>query len=409
MSRSRTFFSFAAFIGPLFYLYYGIYKMLFVNYENLGTAFRLCYFAAQSYLEGRPVYDTGEGDLPFLYPPLALIVFIPFHSLSPKCAVILWFIINHILILFSAWMIFRIGRAINRENSMIAAVAAFFLSLPLYHVLFVGNINIVIFTIACLSYYFIFSGGLKSIPWLLSFCSYLKVFPALWMIVFVRNKKWKLIRNFLIALIALGGISLFLFGLDQHVRFMKNLPQGIKWLGPFQAMSFSFVMKSFLNEASDKTVMICNLLFGLSLLAIWWSKAHDLSSEANEKSKIAADFSILSVLTVLVVPYSWMHYHIFFIVPFYFILFSWLQDRYHLKFIGLFFILFFLISFWEIIIYQLPLSGNGLTMMSVWENKGQFPILHRVIFSLPFVFNLVFFGWLIANYNRLKKALQIFY
>jgi len=112
-------------LGLAFYCYYGIYKMIFVHFELVGGDFIKGYYAAQNFMEGSTtIYMMPKNINPYFYPPLTLIIFLPFSYMNPYQAIICWYTISHGVIIISAWIIYKFGSKINKMNSAIATVAA---------------------------------------------------------------------------------------------------------------------------------------------------------------------------------------------------------------------------------------------------------------------------------------------
>lgn len=390
-------------LGLAFYCYYGIYKMIFVHFELVGGDFIKGYYAAQNFMEGSTtIYMMPRNINPFLYPPISLVVFLPFSFLSSYQAVISWYILSHVVIIISAWMIYNFGSKVHRLNSAIAIVVALGFSMPLQSMILTGNINLLIFGGICLVYHLILSGKKRLVFLVLAGCTYLKIYPALFMFSFIRNKNWVASTSFVIAVVILGIVSIGIFGLDDHYNFIRQLSLGSKYIGIFHSMSLTFIMKLFLTEYYGKTIIVCNIIFGMFILMLWWRRAN----RNLDQMAIIVDLFIITVIAVLLFPSSWMSYHSFFIIPFYFILFGWLQNKNQFRYIGIFIVLFFIINFWGIIVYQLPLSLNGLTIHEIGLNKQKFPVLYPLIYSIPFVLNMVFFSWLLINYNELQQVVK---
>jgi len=226
------------------------------------------------------------------------------------------------------------------------------------------------------------------------------------MVTFIRNKNWRVFNSYVIAVVVLGIISAGIFGLNEHWNFIKQLSSGSKYVGIFPSMSFFFIMMLFLPEDYEKIAMLCNIIFGMIFLIIWWKRANKNPTQSNQTLTFIVDIFVITVVIIMLFPSSWWFYHAFLIIPFYFVLFGWLQNKNQFRYIGVFIVLFCLINFWEIICYQLPLSLNGLTIHEVGENKQRFPVLYPLIYSIPFVLNILFFFWLLINYNELQQVLK---
>ena len=62
-------------LAALFYLYYGVYKMVFIHFHLVGNDFSKGYFAAGNFLKGQTIYATPEGMHPYYYMPLTALLF----------------------------------------------------------------------------------------------------------------------------------------------------------------------------------------------------------------------------------------------------------------------------------------------------------------------------------------------
>lgn len=120
----------------------------------------------------------------------------------------------------------------------------------------------------------------------------------------------------------------------------------------------------------------------------------------------AADLFALTAVMILAAPSAWIMYSAFYIVPFYFVLHSFLEGRREFRAPWLFWGTFLITSFWEIIYYQLPLSPSGLTMRQVWLERALHPHLYQGLFSILFFVNLGLFCWVMLNYRAFSKAVE---
>ena len=106
--RQHNFVLFLLFLAAfIFYVYYGIYKMIFVNIDSIGADFGNCLHAVNQFFLNDSIYDANT-PVRFMYPPLSLIIFSPFHFMDSRDAVILWYIISNMIIFMSAIILFDI-------------------------------------------------------------------------------------------------------------------------------------------------------------------------------------------------------------------------------------------------------------------------------------------------------------
>lgn len=394
-------------IGLMFYAYYDVYKMLFVNIGELGYDFKLAFDTAQNYCHGYSIYANPYNTPPYLYPPLSILAFLPFRNCTFSGALTIWFILTHVLMICSCWIIYNYGSQHNRLNSAAAAIFTMFLSMPIHINIFIGNINILVFFLICLIYKFIISDRKFIIPWIIAICTYIKIFPILLVVSFSRRQHFKVIKYSVAAVLILGILSVIALGMEEQINFLKTLAKGFDWVGPSNhSTSLTFILKLFLPNSYQHIIIInfINLAMGIFLLSLWWIRSKR-QIETEIISTLVVDVTLMIIIAILLFPSSRLFYNEFFIVPFYFIFFAWLQGSRNFKYFNFFLIIFFLISFWEIIMYQIPIGQA--TMREIWFfRKDDFPILFPFTSALPFILNLAFFFWVIINYDRLIKSLN---
>jgi hypothetical protein len=392
--------------GIMCYIYYGIYKMIFVHFDILGGDFLKGYLAAKNFLDGRPLYLMPENCNPYFYPPISTFLFLPFAFLKQNHAVFLWFIMNHAIIIMSCWLIFSTHKNENWKNSALAALSTICFSFPLYGNMQTGNINIMIFFCIIAIYYFLFANKQIYVPFLVSAATFFKIYPVLLIVIFIRNKQYQSVKHFILSVLLIGLISLLIFGSDIHINYLYALSRGIDFVGIFPAMSFVYVTNIVFPELNKAIISLMNAFIGIVLLSVWWFRSQQSIPKERSVSNSVLDLFIITVVVVILFPSSWLFYHALFIFPFYYILFVWLQGRTRLIWFPSFLIIFFLISFWEPIIYHFPLSVDGLTIKTIGQNKDKFPILYPLFYSCPFIFNCTFFVWLSQNYDRISQSLK---
>ena len=335
--------------------------MIFAHFALVGGDFMFMYRAANNYLQGNSIFEPG-----FFYPPLSVLIFLPFAYLTPSQAIVCWFIFTHVIILFSASLIYRCGNYKNKINALVAITTAFGFSMPLFGNILTGNANILVLLGISYVFYLLSTKKKLMIPLLLALMTYLKIFPAFLMMAFVRNRAWPLIKRFILYGLILGIISLVIFGVGEHYAFLKQLPNRSKPTSPAFNMSFTFILNLILGGQNNNTIIVLDIVFCAVLTALWWIIATKSDVKNNEDSTILTDLSIIIVIILLIFPAGSIQNNSLLVLSFYFILLFWLQNSNCFKHIGIFIILFLFISFWEIITYHLPILPNGFSLLSIF-------------------------------------------
>ena len=143
--------------GILFYFYYGIYKMLWVHVDLIGGDFIKGYCAATNFLNNRSIYDMPSWWHLYSGNPVTFL-FMPFSTMPPAAAKMLWFAFCHVLAGVSFLVIYRYGSRNNSRVSLVSACAVMLFSMPLYGMFLTGNIVILIFFGLSLVYAGLISG-----------------------------------------------------------------------------------------------------------------------------------------------------------------------------------------------------------------------------------------------------------
>lgn len=396
----------AALLGVCCFIYYGIYKILFTNFENSGKDFKICYDSAIRYLKNKPVYFiTADNPQPLIYPPISLCLYLPFTILAFEKARLLWFSFSHIAVVLSGVLLYSIGSMIHKFNSLVASIVVIGFSLPLYVAIFWGNANVIILLLICFLFYFLLMKKNVFIPLIVLLGSYLKIFPAFLLIALFKNKQWQLIKVFILLFLIVGAASFIIFGFDNNIEYLTGtIGRGMDYVDHIPATSFTFLLKLFISN--DTNVFFLNLVFTIILVIIWWFKGRAKINGSDPQANLIVDLLILSVITIIVFPSAWYHYHLFLIIPFYFIIFFRLNGVCQFDHFGLFIFLFLLVNFWEIIVYHFPYYDGQITILEIGSNKKAYPILYPLAYSLPFLFNILFYSWLLLNYESLIKGVR---
>lgn len=407
-STNRKTILYAAIIiaGLFFYFYYGVYKMLYANFNVLGQDFMHGFFAAENFFNGRTIYSMPPLVTPYYYFPPITFIFMPFAKLGEPEARTLWFLVCHILIGIAFWTVYSYGSRRGKMISAAAAAAVILFSTPIYQMLFTGNINILIFSGLALVYAALLSGRNRFVPAGVAFFSAIKIFPAIMMGVFIRRRNYSACGYFILAAAAVAAVSFAVFGLQSNRIYIQQLPSMMRFSGIFHAMSLTFFIKLFWPGVPVKILFLGNFAFLAALAALWWRASGKGSCGDCGPGMAVTDLFALTVIMVLVAPSSWPMYCAFFVMPFYFVVFSMLEGRSDFRFPGIFILVLLFMNFWEILYYHLPVSAGHLTARSVELEKGLHPVLFPLIFSLHFAANLALFGWILRNYRELVKNIE---
>lgn len=396
----------AVVLALVFYGYYGFYKMIFVHFDLVGGDFIKGYYASRNFFEDMSIYAMPEGVNPYFYPPLSLAVFLPLGKLDIKVVAIIGFAVTHLIVLFSAWLMYKCCGGYCRRDAAVATIVVVGFSMPLQGLILTGNINIVILLGLCSLLYWVLAGKSWKCPAIIACLTWIKIYPAIFMVPFIWGRKWKDMGGYFLVCIALGAISVAVFGLKSHMEFIRQLPDTTHFVGVFPAVSFVFVLKLLMGEGNERIIILLNAVFAVALLGLYWSKKKSARSPNCGAAGLFVDLALVTVVMMLVVPSSWLFWQAF-LLPFQVVvLFLWLQGWSQFKRMSMFGGISILISGWEIIVRQLPIPGVGVTLYQVGERRTEFPIFYPGFQGLPFLLIVGIFVWLLLNYEELRRGVE---
>jgi len=387
--------------GIVFYVYYGVYKLLFSNFDVFGMDFLRGITAAENFMGGRSIYAMPQQVTPYSYFPAITLLFLPFTSLTGHAAKLVWFFVCHALLLVSFLAIWRYGSRRGALISCAAASGAMLFSTAVFQMLLTGNVNILIFFGLTLVYSALLSSRPRVVPALLAVFSVIKIFPAVLMGLFLRKReRYSAFALFASVLLVFAAVSLAVFGPGNSLEYFRQLPGILRYPSLFHASSLTSVIKLVMPGISFSALFAANLVFFAALTAAWWRAAAAPAAGTAGPGAMAADLFSLTAIMLLVAPASWTMYGALYAMPFYFVLFSMLEGRRDFRFSALFIAIFLFINFWEIAYYHLPLPG-GVTARALDLRPDLFPGLYRLVFSGHFAANLTLFGWILVNHSAL--------
>lgn len=390
-----------------FYVYYGVYKMLFAHFDLVGGDFLRGCFAVRNLLEGRSLYEMPAGVNPLYYPPLSVAVFFPLCVFGPAEAKVSWFVLTHAMVLSAAWLTYKSCGEQNRRDAILATLVSFGFSMPLQGLVLTGNLNILILLGLSVALYALISRKAGVFPGIFACFTWIKIYPAGLMLPLVWNRHWKEVGRYTLIAIALGVLSVSVFGLKAHIFFLEQLPSLSRYVGLYLGLiSFMHVAKLIVGENHGLLLMVANAIFALALLSLCCARSRGVATSERGAATVVVDVVMVMLVIMLALPSSWGFYHAFLVLPQSLILFLWLQRRCRFKAIPVFLVLMGVISIWEIIAYQVPISTSGLTIRQIGEGREEFLTLYRALYAIPFALTMGVFTWLLLNYDELHRGVR---
>jgi hypothetical protein len=221
---------------------------LLPGWRSLNTDFPNYYLAASLVRRGIPIdriYEwtwlqrqndylgVRDGLVSFApNPPACALVALPLTSFSPLTAKRVWLILNLGFLLIALETLRRVTRVRWRRLLLIVLLCI----VPLRMNFLYGQLYVFILLLISAAYYASCRGRQFAAGLLLGVAAALKIFPAVFLILFLWKRNWRAVGGMIASAAVLSGISVGVLGLEVHrVFFYEVLPQTSRgdWLGPY--------------------------------------------------------------------------------------------------------------------------------------------------------------------------------
>jgi Glycosyltransferase family 87/WD40-like Beta Propeller Repeat len=226
------------------------------GWRNLNSEFPNYYLAAALYHRHIPldrIYEwtwfqrqndhlgVRDGLVSFApNPPTCILSLLPFTTLRPLAAKRTWLGLNLGFLALALWLLHHMTSLSWRRLSLISLLCV----LPLHVDFLFGRHYVLVLLFICVAYYSSCLGHQRTCGVMLAAAAALKLFPALFVILFIWKRNWRALTGFVLGAIAFAAVSLFLFGIEVHRVFLYEvLSQASRgdWLGPYVLSQNSFI------------------------------------------------------------------------------------------------------------------------------------------------------------------------
>jgi Glycosyltransferase family 87/WD40-like Beta Propeller Repeat len=291
---------------------YYLTAALRLNHDSVDRAYEWIWF--QRHKDHREIAQPLVGYVP--NPPLCAVPILPVGWLPALPAKRAWIVLNLMLLASSLWILRRVTQLPWRRIILLTLLCV----LPLRTDFAFGQYYIVILFLICAAYFaivrnFNFAAGI-----LLAAAAWFKLFPAVFLILFLRKRDGRAIAGLITGLVALGAVSLFIFGLDMHwVWLIEVLPRALRGdlVGPYVLKWSSFTSlwhRLFLYEpelnpapviSSALLYSVAQALTGTALLFAFLFRTNSESDDRVREWEWAAFVPLLLLLSSMPGPYHY--------------------------------------------------------------------------------------------------------
>lgn len=279
-------------------------------------------------------HQSGLRDtLHFSAPPIVAILLLPLAKLPYQLAFMIWRVLTDLFYFLAIWICLILCRAWTPLNLLACTLAAFEFQ-PFMLTLQKGQFGALLLLTWCAGILFATKKQDVLSALMLALATIVKLTPALAVGVFVLRRRWRWLAAYLLWMSVLMGIGVFRFGVENHRLYLSkvsSLSCGVP--GPYNYSLSGIVLNMYYRDILDYEHMpphtphgLCTLNKALGLAV--YLAALFLLLRKNRIGDIGWDLTVLSLITLLVAPFTWRHYYVLEILPLMFIWFLLREGRF---------------------------------------------------------------------------------
>jgi hypothetical protein len=173
------------------------------------------------------------------HPPMCALPMLPLAGLPPLEAKRAWLILNLGFLALALWILHSVTRLSWRRILLLS----FLCILPLRENFLFGQYYVLILLLICLAYFAFLRGHRFTCGAVLAAAASLKIFPAFFLILFLRKRDWRAAAGLIAGGSALEATSVITFGWDVHrIYLLEVLPRALHGdlVGPYTLQWNSF-------------------------------------------------------------------------------------------------------------------------------------------------------------------------
>jgi hypothetical protein len=172
-------------------------------------------------------------------PPTCALPVLPLAGMAPLTAKRVWLILNLGFFALALWLLRRVTDLPWRRLLLLS----FLCILPLHENFLFGQYYVLILLLIAAAYFAAHHGWRLTSGSLLVDAAFLKIFPAFFLILFLRKRNWRAAAGLVLTGAALAALSVLMFGWNVHKIFLLEvIPRALHGdqLGPYAAEFNSF-------------------------------------------------------------------------------------------------------------------------------------------------------------------------
>jgi alpha-1,2-mannosyltransferase len=278
--------------------------------------FHTFYYGPQAVFQGSNPYLPADAFTEFLYPPFALMVFLPLSLFALPIAAKVWVFLSIFFLLFAIVICFKIFNKKVFSNESLLLAAAVFSLFPVKFTLGMGQVNHLVLLLTVLIIYLLNNRKDSLAGVIYGSLLSLKLYPLLLFLYLFVKKKWLFIIATAATIALLAGISVLVVPeRTQQYFYSTVLPSlATSWKSDYYNQALSGVIIRSLSNPSQIYILqyvISFLMIATSFLVIrrYNTIPHGYAPHLEVSSVL--------LLSLLINNFSWQHHFVLVIFPFF--------------------------------------------------------------------------------------------
>lgn len=285
--------------------------------------FSVYYTAALQAVVGEDPYITATNSIPFVYPPITLVLFAPLTIFSLFWAGKIWVTFSIIFIFISMLVMWELVKKTMPLWLYLLLCACFFFAFPTKFTLGMGQINIGILMLLVVgSYYYLM--GKETISGICFGIAFIfKFFPALFLLYFFFRKNTKVLFSiFVLFFLSIVIPPIFFPSIDMYSYWFVRLPT---YFSGMPTDYYNQAISGFLARFFSYSAVLVGIKNLVTIFVIGIS--FSIINRYEKKDTRLLSLSLLVIVNVLCNTFSWQHHFVLLFISFISVVFYLIKFR----------------------------------------------------------------------------------
>lgn len=279
-------------------------------------------------------HQNGLGDtLHFSAPPIIAALLVPLGKLPYQLAFMVWRVLTDFVFFLALWICLKLCRAFSPVTLLICTLAGFAFQ-PFLLTLEKGQFGALL--LLTWSAGVLFADKKQDVlsALMLALGTIVKLTPVLAVGVFLVRRRWKWLAAYALWMAVLMGIGVWHLGVENHRLYLAKLTSlSCGAPGPYNYSLPGIVQNAYYRDLLNYDQIPAQTPAGLCAFnkvlgfAVYLAVLAFLVKK-NQRGDIIWDLVILSLITLLIAPFTWRHYYVLEILPLMFVWFLLIAGRF---------------------------------------------------------------------------------